>query len=221
MTLVFINAVVCGQRLAFLGVPVLTLVMAILTGQILRIKRFIPAALGLGILSFVGFSFINPDFIQQRIDSFVGRWNQAPPHQFFLNQFDFAIRYLRLLGHGVGKATNSTRIFGDTTLVETFHPKVLHEIGLLGFIAFMVFVTHIVIVTFQKYRSLKDSTLYNFASGFWVFIFVISYMPYWYPLDTDPVCVYYWLFIGVLLKLPLIDQQEQERKAMQSEAVNV
>ncbi|MGK7929822.1 MAG: hormogonium polysaccharide biosynthesis protein HpsL [Microcystaceae cyanobacterium] len=221
IALVFMNAVVCGQRLAFLGVPAIVLIMAILTGQILQIKRFIPAALGLGILSFVGFSFVNPDFIQQRIDSFVSRWNQSPPHKFFLNQFEFATKYMELLGHGSGVATNSTRIFGDVTLIETFHPKIIHEIGLLGFTAFMVFATHIVIVTFKKYRSLQDTTLSNFASGFWVFVLIISYMPYWYPLDTDPVCVYYWLFIGVLLKLPIIDQQEQERKVMQSETVSV
>ncbi|MGK7930601.1 MAG: hypothetical protein AB4041_04095, partial [Microcystaceae cyanobacterium] len=81
--------------------------------------------------------------------------------------------------------------------------------------------THICIVTFIKYRSLQDPVLSNFASGFWVFVFTISYMPYWYPLDTDPVCVYYWLFVGVLLKLPLIDQQEQEEKAMQGEKVMI
>jgi hypothetical protein len=219
MALVFINAVVCGQRLAFLGVPAMTVVLAVLTGQILRVKRFIPLAVGLGILSFIGFSFINPDFIQQRIDSFVSRWNQAPPHQLLLDQFNTAFTYVSLLGYGLGVATNSARIFGEVRLVETFYPKLITEIGVLGFIAFIIFITHIVIVTFLKYISLKDSTLRNFASGFWVFIVVISYLPYWYPLDTDPVCVYYWLFIGVILKLPLIDKEEQERRKIEAETV--
>ncbi|MGK7943486.1 MAG: hormogonium polysaccharide biosynthesis protein HpsL, partial [Microcystaceae cyanobacterium] len=195
MSLVFMNAVICGQRLAFLGVPFVTLMMAILTGQILQIKRFIPAILGLGILSFLLFSFINPDFIQERIDSFVGRWNASPPHEFFIKQFEEVMGYSRLLGRGLGDATNSARVFGSVTLIETYHPKLIHEVGLLGFTAFMIFVTHICIVTFIKYRSLQDPVLSNFASGFWVFVFIISYMPYWYPLDTDPVCVYYWLFV--------------------------
>ncbi|MEM8781128.1 MAG: hypothetical protein AAGF26_20185, partial [Cyanobacteria bacterium P01_G01_bin.49] len=51
----------------------------------------------------------------------------------------------------------------------------------------------------------------SFASAFWVFIFIISYFPYWYPLDTDPVAVYYWFFAGVIFRLPLIDKEEQAR----------
>lgn len=219
MTLVFVNGVVCGQRLAFLGVPLFIVVMAILTGQVVRIKRFIPIFLGLTVLSFIGFSFINPEFIQERIDSFVTRWNTAPPQDFIVKQFQYAINQNRLLGNGLGVSTNSARIFGSVNLIETFHPKLWDEMGFIGLMAFMIFVTHIVIITFNKYRSLKDDTLRNFASGFWVFIVLISYMPYWYPLDTDPVCVYYWLFVGILLKLPEIDKQEQEDKAKLEETI--
>jgi hypothetical protein len=42
-----------------------------------------------------------------------------------------------------------------------------------------------------------------------VFILFISYNTYYYPLDVDPVAVYYWFFAGVLLKLPDIDKQER------------
>ncbi|NEP54165.1 MAG: hypothetical protein F6K65_37410, partial [Moorea sp. SIO3C2] len=31
-----------------------------------------------------------------------------------------------------------------------------------------------------------------------------------YPLDVDPVAIYYWLMTGILLKLPEINRQEQE-----------
>jgi hypothetical protein len=37
----------------------------------------------------------------------------------------------------------------------------------------------------------------------------MSYNTYYYPLDVDPVAVYYWFFAGVLLKLPEIDKQER------------
>ncbi|NJR76621.1 MAG: hypothetical protein HC773_29865, partial [Scytonema sp. CRU_2_7] len=46
-----------------------------------------------------------------------------------------------------------------------------------------------------------------------VFILFISYNTYYYPLDVDPVAVYYWFFAGVLLKLPEIDKQERLQKA--------
>ncbi|MDJ0582632.1 hormogonium polysaccharide biosynthesis protein HpsL [Crocosphaera sp.] len=219
MAMVFINAVICGQRLALAVVPAVLIIMLVLTGKIADFKRFIPIAVGLSVVLFLGFSFFNPDFIQERIDSFVGRWNASPPYLFIQEQFDFAFRTQRgILGHGLGSATNSTRIFGKVSLVETYHPKLFFEIGPVGLIAFMIFVSHLCFLTFKEYRGLKDECLKSFASGFWVFLLIISYFPYWYPLDTDPVCVYFWLFAGVLLKLPVIDKEEQAKLKAQKAA---
>ncbi len=212
MGLVFINAVICGQRLAFAAVPGIIIILLFLTGQITNLKRFIPIGIGLALVSFIGFSFFNPDFIQERIDSFVNRWNNSPPYYFVQEQFNFAlINQKGLFGNGLGTATNSTRVFGDVSLVETYQPKLLFEIGWPGLLAFLIFVTHLSYLGFKSYRSVKDKSLRSFASSFWIFMLIIAYFPYWYPLDTDPVAVYYWLFAGVVLKLPFIDKQEQKK----------
>ncbi len=60
---------------------------------------------------------------------------------------------------------------------------------------------------------MKEKNLRSFGASFWVFVLIISYNTYWYPLDTDPVCVYYWFFAGVILKLPEIDKEEREKLA--------
>ena len=216
MALVFINAVICGQRLAFGLVPAMFFALAVLTGQIVNFKRFIPLGLGLGILLFLSLSFINPDFIQERIDSFVSRWNSSPPQEFILQQFNFVTANQRgILGFGLGKATNATRAFAPVSLIETFHPKIVFEMGIIGLIAFMAFLTNLLILAFKDYRSLKDRSLRNYGASFWVFLLIISYLPYWYPLDTDPVAVYYWLFAGVIFKLPEIEKQEQKAAALE------
>ncbi len=208
LALVFINSVICGQRIALALVPVCVLICLILTGQIANLKKFIPIATLLSLI-LVTFAVANPAIVQERVDSFVNRWNTAPPHHFIQEQIDYAARNQKgILGRGLGKATNSTRIFGDTSLVETYHPKLLFEVGYPGLIAFMIFTTNLVIVTFISYRSIKIPSIRSFGSGFWVFIFIISFFPYWYPLDTDPVAVYYWFFAGVILKLPAIDKEE-------------
>jgi hypothetical protein len=41
----------------------------------------------------------------------------------------------------------------------------------------------------------------------WVFVLFISYNTYYYPLDVDPVAVYYWLCAGIIFKLPILDKQ--------------
>ena len=222
LTLVFINAVVSGQRLAFFAVPMIIGLMTILTGQIANLKRFLPIIFAAALLLAIGFSFLNPDFVQQRYDSAVSRWQQAPPTAFLQEQLDFAIRNQGgILGRGLGVATSSARVFGDISFVETYHSKVLFELGYIGFALYMIFMTHLVYLAFRTYRSLKDPTLRGFAGSYWVLLLFVAYLPYWYALDTDPVGVYYWIFAGVIFKLPVIEKQEKEAKILAGETATI
>jgi hypothetical protein len=208
LILVFVNSVICGQRIALALVPIGVIILLILTGQIANLKRFVPIALVAGLILTI-LAINNPDIFTERVDSFVQRWNASPPYNFIVEQFEHVINNQKgLFGQGLGKATNSSRTFGSTILIETYHPKVMAEVGIVGLVALVAFMTNLVVVTFKNYRSVKTSSIRSFGASFWVFILVITYFPYWYPLDTDPVAVYYWFFAGILLKLPAIDKHE-------------
>jgi hypothetical protein len=218
LTLVFINAVVSGQRLAFFAVPIIVGLLTILTGQIANLKRFLPIIFAAILLLAIGFSFLNPDFVQQRYDSAISRWQSSPPTAFLQEQLDFAIRNQGgILGRGLGVATASARVFGDISFVETYHSKVLFELGYIGFALYMIFMTYLVYRAFRTYLSLKDPTLRGFAGSYWVLLLFVAYLPYWYALDTDPVGVYYWIFAGVIFKLPVIEKQEKEAQILAGE----
>ena len=219
MALVFANAVISGQRAALVMVPVATAILLVVTGQVVNLKRFIPIAAGLGILLFVG-AAINPGIIEQRWESVVSRWNAAPPQQFFFNQFEQSNNFIidRPLGRGVGRATNSTRIFGTTQLIETFQPKLIYELGYPGMIAFQIMLLHLAFLTFRAYRSVKDKSLRSYGASFWVFVGFITLNTQYYPLDVDPVSVYYWVLAGTILKLPTIDKQVQDEKHQELES---
>lgn len=213
MALVFVNAVISGQRIALALVPTVTIILLVLTGQVANLKRFIPIAAGLGLLLGV-VSVANPGIVQERVDSFVNRWNASPPTGFITQQFEHSSGGQEgILGKGLGRATNSTRIFGKTLLIETYYPKLIYEIGPLGALIFLGFVTSITFTAFKSYRKVKEKNLRSFGACFWVFILIISYNTYYYPLDVDPVCVYYWYAAGVVYKLPEIDRQEQKKRA--------
>jgi cell division protein FtsW (lipid II flippase) len=210
---VFVMAVVSGQRIALALVPVVVAVLLIFTGQIANLKRFLPIAIGLGLALGIG-AVNNAATVQERIDSFMSRWNASPPYDFILQQFQWSLARGGFLGRGLGRATNSGRFLGETVLVETYYPKLIYEIGILGTVAFLILVTTLTIVTFKAYRSGRDRTLRSYGSALWLFIFAMSYNTYYYPLDVDPVAVYYWFFAGVVLKLPEIEKQEKrEAKA--------
>ncbi|MEH1926780.1 hormogonium polysaccharide biosynthesis protein HpsL [Nostoc sp.] len=207
---VFLNSVISGQRIALALVPICFGILLLLTGQIGNLKRFIPIGVGLALI--VGIAIVtNPVLVQERTESFTGRWDASPPQDFIIQQFEENWKTVDgPLGSGLGRATNSTRALGKTKLVETYYPKVLYEVGIIGVLAFLGFVTTLTIIGFKTYRSIKNRNFRSYGAALWVFILFISYNTYYYPLDVDPVAVYYWFFAGVLFKLPILDKQEKE-----------
>ena len=209
MAMVFMMSVLSGQRIALALVPCVVVLLLFMTGQILNLKRFLPIGIALAIiLSFAATQY--PEVVAERFESFQSRWEAAPPQAFITEQFHWAWNSQRgFLGRGLGRATNSARIFGDTVLVETYHSKVMYETGPSGLVLMIVVYTVLVITTFRAYRSIKDPSLRGYGASMFTFVLFISYFPYYYPLDVDPVNVYYWFAIGIALKLPDIDRQER------------
>ena len=208
---VIVMALVSGQRIALVLVPFSIGLLTILTGQIANLKRFLPIGIVLGlILAYLAFN--NPQVIDSRVESLISRWEASPPQQFIAEQFEQVWKEQEgIFGQGVGRATNSARKFGKTTLLETYHPKVIFELGPLGLVGVLALYTTLTVVTFKVYRNTQDKNLRSYAASMWVFIFFISYSPYYYPLDVDPVAVYYWLAAGIVLKIPELERQEREK----------
>ena len=209
MAATLVLAVVSGQRIALLLVPIVIVILLITTGQVVNLKRFVPIGLALGLI-IGGVMVSNPAIVEQRWNSAVERWNASPPTDFIAGQFaDFSDDgKSSFLGRGLGRATNSARGLGQTALIETYYPKLMFEIGPIGAFLFLALVTTLTVATFKAYRSVRDKSLRGYGAAFWTFVLVISYNTYYYPLDVDPVAVYYWFFAGVILKLPVLDRQE-------------
>jgi hypothetical protein len=210
MVLVFLATLVSGQRIPFLLVPLFYLVLFIATS---KHKQKLPLKLGiLGLISLLAVT-LNP-FIQERGLNFLDRWLYSSPIDFVGNQMQWMFNYVQLFGFGLGTASSGARhLAGEEgiRLIETYYAKLLYEIGIVGFIAFMALVTILCILTFKAYLKVKNAALKHWGLCIWIFLLFISYNPYYYPLSVEPVSVYYWLFAGILLKLPEIrDKLEDE-----------
>ncbi|NCS17344.1 MAG: hypothetical protein GPJ02_18130 [Microcystis aeruginosa G13-12] len=212
MVLVFLATLVSGQRIPFLLVPLFYLVLFIATS---KHKQKLPLKLGiLGLISLLAVT-LNP-FIQERGLNFLDRWLYSSPIDFVGNQMQWVFNYVQLFGFGLGTASSGARhLAGEEgiRLIETYYAKLLYEIGIVGFIAFMALVTILCILTFKAYLKVKNAALKHWGLCIWIFLLFISYNPYYYPLSVEPVSVYYWLFAGILLKLPEIsDKLEDEAR---------
>ncbi len=213
---VMVMAVVSGQRIALVLVPMSIVILTVMTGQVANLKRFIPIGVVLGVILFY-LVVKNPTVIATRTASLQARWDASPPQEFIAEQFGAVWKQQKgIFGHGVGRATNSARTFGETELIETYHPKLIYEIGPIGLFAALAVYTTLTIATFKIYRSTRDKNLRSYAASMWVFVLFISYCPYYYPLDVDPVGVYYWLAAGIILKIPELERQEREKAALES-----
>ena len=218
MVLVLLATLVSGQRLPFLLVPLFYLVLVIATS---KSKQKLPLKLGiLGMISLLGVTLI--PFIQERGLNFIGRWQYSSPIDFVVNQMQWTFSYVQLFGSGLGTATSGARhVAGEEEirLIETYYAKLLYETGIVGFIAFMALVTILCILTFKAYLKVKNADLKHWGLCIWIFLLFISYNPYYYPLSVEPVSVYYWLFAGLLLKLPEISEklEDEERVTEKNE----
>ncbi|WP_017305124.1 hypothetical protein [Spirulina subsalsa] len=194
------------RKIGFLTLTFLVL-SSIISGQDLAIK-LVPT---IGILSYF---VIHPDWKQNPKNLqgfgifavvFIVVSSILLSAEFVAAQFNWVLtQNPGFLGNGLGSATNAARIFGPTDLIETFYPKMLFEAGLLGVVSFLGVVVTLSWVVFHQGRSLLDPKLQGYALLIWLFVLLVSYNQYWYPLDTDPVNIYYWLWAGMALKLPLL-----------------
>ncbi|MGK7885265.1 MAG: hypothetical protein AB4057_11650 [Crocosphaera sp.] len=201
---VLITTLISGQRTALFLVPIIYLTLFVATqkrNKNLLIKLGIIFILTVIITTQIG-------LVDERIANFIGRWQYSPPQEFVAGQIQWITNnHLTLLGNGLGKTASAARRLGSIKLVETFPAQMIYEIGILGYLVFLSLVTTLTILTFKAYRSLKTPGLRGLGLCLWVFILLISYNPYYYPLAVDPVAVYYWFIAGMLLKLPVLEKE--------------
>ncbi|HLO50410.1 MAG TPA: hypothetical protein VK211_18485 [Kamptonema sp.] len=194
---VFFSGVISGQKIVLLFLPPLLIILLTISSSVNIFKRLI--LLSAGILTLLTIWTVTPDSVSN-LNSFL-------PNDLIVSQSHQAINEMPgLLGNGLGRATNAARLFGKTQLIESYYRKVIYELGLFGFFGVLGLVSTVSFLTFQAYHSVGDRSLRRLGVCLWVFILFISYNTYYYPLDVDPVAVYYWLFAGVLFKLPKLDE---------------
>ncbi|MEO1395407.1 MAG: hypothetical protein AAFV90_21095 [Cyanobacteria bacterium J06634_5] len=207
---ILIVAFVSGQKMALVLVPFSLILLAPITNQLGNLKRFFLGVFVMGIV-LIPLAVNNQSILENQTDSLVARWNYSPPHSFMKAQFTQVLQEQEgILGHGVGRATDSARPFGRSTLIQTYHAKLMHELGPLGLIFMLALYTTLTLSTLKAYRSIKDKNLRSYAASMWSFVLFISFFPYYYPLDVDPVNVYFWVAAGLTLRLPKIAARSAE-----------
>lgn len=134
-----------------------------------------------------------------------------------INQFDYALR-LTWLGMGTGMNTGQARYalgsnaassyvnFAFNAGVESFPGKAILEIGVPGLGVAVALLGWLLLSGYRRLRELRDPSLRAFGIGLLSFLtIVVAYLYKGTVLDYDPLNVCFWLFAGILMKLPELE----------------
>jgi len=203
IALILIAAIISGQTTATILVPIIFLILLLVTESN---KSKLALKLGIALILIVLIAN-NFGVFGSALDSAIARWNYTPPQSFIAEQFRWITKHgVEILGQGLGRAASAARRLGKITLIETFYPRLLYEIGWLGTLLFLTMVSLVTVWGFKAYSVLQRPDLRKLGICLWIFIILISFNTYYYPLLVDPVAIYYWFFAGVLLKLPELEK---------------
>jgi hypothetical protein len=113
-------------------------------------------------------------------------------------------------GMGTGTNTGAARYaLADPnafTGIENYYAKAAYELGMPGLLIVAGLFLTIIFISLRARRRMRTPDLRcgaNALLAFLVAIFLSSFKGW--QIDLDPVNVYYWLFAGILLKLPVLD----------------
>jgi hypothetical protein len=211
--LMILAAFASGSRGAFLIVPAVLVIAAVLSG---RARRAMKRLVGVGVAVITGLVVIG-SFLGGGVGPLVGYiWEVT---SFYLSGALFAHFQLAfsitLWGVGTGTATGPARLAFDSAeralldleQVENFYAKAVVELGVPGLIMVVWLLAVIGWRGYRGFRGLDNKVLRAFGAGLLSFyIVVLVYLIKGSVLDYDPINVYFWLLCGVLLKLPRLDR---------------
>jgi hypothetical protein len=206
LILVIAAALTSGSRGAFLHLPFLFAIVGSLRFGFSR-----GGGNAMIVFAFIIFSgVVLWQFDESAIIDHVAQLAAQNGRAIVVGGLEFAIEHGGLLGQGIGVGTVATRhVLDDPNLfaaIENYYAKAWMEMGLPGFVIITLLFVYLLVMGLQTASKVRDDALRD--TGLTVvalIIFVVYISTRGWPLDQDPLAYYFWLFVGLLLKLPYLE----------------
>lgn len=205
LSLIVIAAFCSGTRAAFLFLPAQFLCIVLMSG---RFKEFTQIVLSLPVL-FAVFAIafdIDPLEIIDRIILLL-QIHGAGVVLFGLSE----AADLTVFGLGTGVNTGAARHvfaegeFARVATAESYYMKAWIELGIIGLVLILALFVTICVCGFKIMRYTHDEGLKTTVVatlGFFLIVFLTS-VKGWY-IDLDPINMYFWIFLGIMMKVPFL-----------------
>ncbi len=196
-----------GARAAFVLIPPMLALMALLEGRIVRVLLAVPIA---GLLLVFAVSVVGFDPGQLADDVQTRAVSEEGTGRPVVEDFLVALNTFSL-GAGTGTNTLGARSVTDDgaipVFLETYYGKSITELGIPGlFVVLFLFLTVLFGGT-RALRALSDQSLRRLAMSILVFVLMtLTINLKGFQIDMDPINVYFWVFVGVMFRLPYLEK---------------
>lgn len=216
--LLLVAALVSGLRGAFVFIPFLVLVMIALSWR--SVNRIPLLAVAGGMCAF-GAAVVVMGTAVCGITSHVGETVSGEVSPVVTHSISEAV-HKTWLGLGAGSDSTGARYaFPDLQLhtqvgsvQEAWYVKAYLELGAFGLVIVLALMLTILARGFRVHQQLQDPRLKVVSAGIIALIvWTLVYSAKAQYLDLDPLNVYFWLFAGILMKLPLLGGKATTAKA--------
>jgi hypothetical protein len=214
--LVVLAAFTSGARGAFIMVPLLILLTFVLQR---RMRAGIMTGFGIVIIFLATASIFGAD--PSQVFSTATEVGVSEVQTGFVTGMVRAVQ-ITTVGLGTGSATGSSRYaLGDATnpnlaaaQSESWWVKIVLELGLPGLAIVVALLGWITLRGFAALRMTRDSALRTSSAVLLAFlIWNFVYFTKGAYIDLDPIDVYFWLFAGILARLPSIEDSTRRHQA--------
>jgi hypothetical protein len=123
------------------------------------------------------------------------------------------------MGAGIGMNTGAARyaLSGTESFLplESYYAKAVREMGVLGLILIVALFVICMATGLSIHRRLTDKGLRGCAAAITAFIFIMALNSFkGWQMDLDPINVYFWVFTGILFKLPYVELRVSDSRPM-------
>lgn len=217
--LVVVAAFFSGARAAFVLIPGYFVLVALLDGKWRQVWRSVLVIMVLTLVGLAGLAAVMGSSTS-KLTSFVGEVTTSYlslGDSGLIQEFRNALN-VTWIGVGTGMGSGASRFAFDasslnaagfseeTVRIESFYGKAIVELGIPGLIAVLALLGRMLSDGFAVTRQLRDPALRSFSVSLLSFLVLTAiYSTKASVLDYDPINVCFWLFAGMLVKLPALD----------------
>lgn len=215
-SLAIFASLVSGARAAYMFTPLLLMFIYMLHRGVSGWVRggFILASLGILAISIAGID------LEALFDTMSGLTSHYGQNIAVGGLQEAFIRHP--LGYGTGMNTGAARhVVPDSHAlsgIENYYAKALIELGLVGVVIVAGLFISVLVTGYRNHINLKTPYLRVASSGLLAYLAMMSIQSFkGWPLDLDPANIYFWLFIGMMLKLPNLETTLIDNESSQSD----